>query len=299
MNKRLPPLQSLLAFEATARLGSFSKAAQELALTQSAISHQMQNLESWVGQALFSRLGRGVKLTSAGELFSQTVTSALKTLRDGRERIEPYRNPDSVLLACGADFAAGWLMPRLRQLRARHPTLEVWLITQDELREIDRIDVDLIVSTRELSGEQMNSVPLLHDHALAVCGPESARRLLPLPFPEVLHAAPLIIDEHFPEWAPWLAVHELTTTRAITIDNARLRLDAAQQELGIAMVSRLHADDALRRALVTALPQVPTVPLAGLWLTRSTLAPRTPAVQLAFDWLRGVSAAPDEMALGA
>lgn len=289
MEKRLPPLQSLLAFEATARLGSFSKAALELALTQSAISHQIQNLEQWVGQALFSRLGRGVKLTAAGELFSQTVRNALKTLRDGRERIEPYRNPDSVLLACGADFAAGWLTPRLHQLRERHPALEVWLITKDELREIDRIDVDLIISNDDLSGEQMRSVPLLDDHALAVCGPQLAKRLDRLPFPDVLAAAPLIIDEHYPKWAPWLADHELATARAITLDDARLQLDAARDELGIAMVSRLVADGALRRGDVCALAQVPGMALPGLWLTKSTLAPRTPAVQLAFDWLRDIS----------
>jgi LysR family glycine cleavage system transcriptional activator len=285
MEKRLPPLQSLLAFDATARLGSFTKAAQELALTQSAISHQIQHLEQWVGQALFSRLGRGVKLTAAGELFSQTVRSALKTLRDGRERIEPYRNPDSVLLACSAPFAAGWLTPRLHQLRARHPTLEMWLITGYELREIDRIDVDLIISSEDLSGEQTHSVPLLDDHGLAVCGPRLARKLAPLPFPDVLAAAPLIIDEHDPQWAPWLADQELSTARAVTLDDARLQLDAARDELGIAMVSRLAADGALRRGDVRALAQVPGVALPGLWLTTSTLAPRTPAVRLAYDWL--------------
>src|SRR5471032_1238856 len=134
MSKRLPPLQSLLAFDDSARLGSLSKAALELSLTQSAISHQIQNLEAWVGQALFSRIGRGVKLTAAGELFSQTVHSALKTLRDGRQRIEPYRNPDSVILACGAGFASGWLMARLQQLRRQYPALEVWLATQEDVR---------------------------------------------------------------------------------------------------------------------------------------------------------------------
>src|SRR5471032_2373506 len=151
MNKRLPPLQSLLAFDASARLGSLSKAALELSLTQSAISHQIQNLEAWVGQALFSRIGRGVKLTAAGELFKLTVDSALKTLREGRERIEPYRNPDSVIIACGSAFASGWLMPRLRLLRQRHPSLEVWLATRDQLREIDRIDVDLIIGEQQLA----------------------------------------------------------------------------------------------------------------------------------------------------
>src|SRR5476649_1536996 len=126
MNKRLPPLQSLLAFDASARLGSLSKAALELSLTQSAISHQIQNLEAWVGQALFSRVGRGVRLTAAGELFSQTVHTALKTLRDGRQRIEPYRNPDSVILACCASNIRRWKCGWPRRRRCARSTGSMW-----------------------------------------------------------------------------------------------------------------------------------------------------------------------------
>lgn len=285
MDKRLPPLQSLLAFDASARLGSLSKAAVELSLTQSAISHQIQNLEAWVGQALFSRVGRGVKLTAAGELFSQTVHSALKTLRDGRQRIEPYRNPDSVILACSAGFASGWLMARLKQLRLQYPTLEVWLATQEEVREIDRLDVDLIISARELQSDDMSSVALLENYALAVCAPEQASRLMGLPFPAVLEAEPLIIDEHGPAWAVWLDQHELAIERAVTLDDHRLILNAVEQGLGIGLVSRLEADTALRCGAVRALQQVPTLPLPGLWLTKSTLAPRTPSVQLVHQWL--------------
>lgn len=292
MHKRLPPLQSLLAFEATAALGSFSRAARELSLTQSAISHQILNLETWVGQALFSRVGRGVRLTAAGELFSQTVASALKTLRDGRERIEPYRNPDSVILACGPALASGWLMARVRELRLAYPALEVWLATRDELHEIDRLDVDLIISERELRSDDMQSVPLLRDAALAVCGPETWRGLRALPFPEVLTRAPLILDERRPEWAPWMDAHALTPQRAITVDDPALLLSAAEQELGIALVSRLAADSALAAGRVRALEQVPILPLPMLWLTRSTLAPRTPSVQLAFEWLRALPSRP-------
>ena len=286
MNNRLPPLQSLLAFESAARLGGVSRAAVELSLTQSAITHQIQNLEAWVGQALFSRAGRGVKLTAAGELFSETVRATLKTLRDGRERIEPYRNPDSVLLACAPDFASGWLISRLRQLRDLHPSMEVWLITQDELREIDRIDVDLIISSQELSSPEMSSVKLLDDYALAVCGPELAQRLLSLPFPEVLQAAPLIIDETYPEWAPWLADCKIVSKRGITLEDTRLRLQAAEDELGIAMLSKLDSDTALRKGRVIALTQIPTVPLPQKCLTKSNLLPRTPAVEIVFEWLR-------------
>jgi LysR family glycine cleavage system transcriptional activator len=290
MDKRLPPLQSLLAFEAAARLGGISRAAVELSLTQSAITHQIQNLEAWVGQQLFSRVGRGVKLTAAGALFGDTVRATLKTLRDGRERIEPYRNQDSVLLACPPDFASGWLMSRLRVLRVDHPTMEVWLITQDELREIDRIDVDLIISTQELKSPDMDSVAWLDDEAIAVCGPVTASQLLDLHFPEVLRGAPLIIDEHYSDWAPWLGAHTLATRRGITLEDSRLRLQAAEDELGIAMLSRHVADAAIRTGRVVVLPQIPTFTLPSKWLCKSKLKPRTPAVEIVFEWLRGFEA---------
>lgn len=285
MKNRLPPLQSLLAFEAAARLGGISRAAVELSLTQSAITHQIQHLESWVGQQLFSRVGRGVKLTAAGELFSQTVRATLKTLRDGRERIEPYRNQDSVLLACPADFASGWLMGRLGALRALHPSLEVWLITQDELHDIDRIDVDLIISTQELKSPEMVSVAWLADYAAAVCGASTAPSWRALTLTQVLESAPLIMDEHYPDWAPWLAALQLTPKRGITLEDVRLRLTAAEDGLGIAMVSSHVADAALRLGRVVALPAIPSFALPDRWLTKSNLKPRTPAVEIVFEWL--------------
>jgi LysR family glycine cleavage system transcriptional activator len=111
-------------------LGSFSLAAHDLALTQSAISHQIQNLESWLGQPVFRRMGRGVQLTAAG------------VLHPGRQRIDPYGNLESILIGCTPEFASGWLLSRLGELKARFPQLEVWLVTHQTLRDIDRIDVD-------------------------------------------------------------------------------------------------------------------------------------------------------------
>lgn len=285
MTKRLPPLQSLLAFEAAARLGGITRAAEELALTQSAITHQIQNLEEWVGQPLFNRVGRGVKLSAAGELFSKTVDATLTTLRDGRKRIEPYRNQDSVLLACPADFAAGWVLPRLTALRTLHPALEVWLITRDELRDIDRIDVDLIISTQDLSNDSMVSTAWLHDEAVAVCAPATALKLQALPPEQAVLATPLIIDEYASQWAPWLGELELQAQRSVTLEDTALRLQAAEQGLGIAMVPRSVAHQALATGKVCALPQFPPTPLPARWLSKSRLAPRTPAADVVFDWL--------------
>ena len=300
--RRLPPLQTLLAFESAARLASFSRAAQELSLTQSAISHQIQQLEAWAGQMLFRRVGRGVTLTAAGQLFARTVDDTIRLLTDGRNRIEPYCNPDSVIVWCPPAFASGIVMPALDALRATHPSLELWLVTTEQTGEIDHVDVDLIVTDRLISTPGIVGETLLDDHAVAICGPKTAQGLRDIPFPGVLGEAPLLMYERDPDWAPWLPDlrrEGLLTQRAMTIDDPRLIVDAAQRELGIAMVPRLWAAVALAEARVTVLPQIPAVPLPSLWLMKSTQPPRAPAVAMVHEWLRAVcgqSIAPTDQA---
>lgn len=286
--RRLPPLQALLAFDAAARLGSFTRAAQELALTQSAISHQILQLEEWTGQPLFRRIGRGVALTAAGVLYAQTVTTALATLADGRDRIEPYGNPDSVILVCAPQFASGWLMPRMRAFSEALPNLEIWLVTGEEVNEIDRVDVDLVVSEKAIRTPEVVCELLLEEEALAICGPATARRLRSMPFPEVLTQAPLLVHEAHADWAPWLPELRrggLRTRRAMTVSDPRFLVAAAEQEAGIAMVSRLSAGEALTSGRVEILPQVPGFALAPLWLMRSAQPARSAAVDAVYAWM--------------
>ncbi|CAB3785400.1 Glycine cleavage system transcriptional activator [Paraburkholderia caffeinitolerans] len=290
--RRLPPLQALLAFDAAARLGSFTRAAQELALTQSAISHQIQQLEEWTGQPLFRRIGRGVALTAAGSLYAQTVTAALTTLADGRDRIEPYGNPDSVIVVCTAEFASGWLMPRMRAFSEALGNIEVWLVTGEDVNEIDRVDVDLVVSPKEIRTPEVVCEHLLDEEAVAICGPATERRLRSVPFPDVLTQAPLLVHEARPEWAPWLPDlrrNGLRTRRAMTVSDPRFLVAAAGQELGIAMVSRLAAGDALTSGRIKVLPQVPGFALAPLWLMRSAQPARSAAVNAVHEWMLRLS----------
>jgi LysR family glycine cleavage system transcriptional activator len=172
-----PPFNGLVAFEATARLASMSAAADELDLTQSAISQRVLKLEAHVGQRLFIRQGHGVRLTGVGELLMETATDTLQRLRAGFARIEPCRNKQSLLLACPSDFAHGWLLPRLEALRAAHGGLEVWLMSEHDVSAIDRIDVDLVVSRRPLHGPDIDCELLLEDRAIAVCGARVAEKL--------------------------------------------------------------------------------------------------------------------------
>lgn len=282
------PFPSLVAFEAAARLGSVSRAADELHLTQSAVSQRILKLEAHVGQRLFVRAGHGLRLTGAGELLLATTQQTLARLREGFERIEPYRNKTSLLLACPPGFAHGWLLSRLPRLRALSRGLEVWLMHERDVTEIDRIDVDLLVSTRPRHRADVECVPLLEDAALAVCGPQTAQRLAGAAWPKLLEREPLLFLEAEPAWGGRLTepgLKPLKLRRAATFDDERLLLAAAEQEQGVAWVSRISAAQALAAGRLVALQAVPPAPRERLWLMRSTLTPRTPLADKAFDLL--------------
>ena len=142
---RLPPLSSLRGFEAAARLGSFAKAADELCLTQAAVSHQVRSLEKELGQQLFLRLPRELVLTDAGKDFLATVESALQTLSHGMQRLAPYNKTATLIVACDPALARHWLVPGLVGFHAANPDTEVWLDTSEQLTDFDTQEVDVII----------------------------------------------------------------------------------------------------------------------------------------------------------
>ena len=288
MAPTIPPFKSLLSFDAAARLGSFSKAAEELSITQSAVSQQLLKLEELLGQKLFFRKGKGVGLTAAGELLHETVGETLQRLTAGLDRIAPYKSKDSLLIACPPDFAQGWLIPRLEKLNRISPKIEVWVITEREVREIDRIDVDLVVSRRPIHTADVECAPLLQDYAIAVCGALMHRSIGKVPYPKVLASAPLLMLESEPEWGGKLVhpdLRSLKIRRGATIDDPRLLLEACMRNHGIGMVSHVLAAEAIAEKRVVMLTQVPTASQARLWLMRTRLTPRTPYANQAFQWL--------------
>lgn len=292
MRKSLPPFKYLVAFEAAARLGSFSKASEELSLTQSAVSQQLLKLEELLGQNLFFRNGKGVTLTAAGELLYETVSESLSRLSAGIGRIEPYKSRDSVLIACPPDFAHGWLTSRLGKLKLMFPDIEVWLMTEKEVREIDRIDVDLIISRRPIHTADVECVVLLEDSAIGICGPQTAQHIRHFSYPKILEKAPLLFLESEPAWDGRLsaeALAGLTLTRGATIEDSHILLDAIIHELGIGFVSSVLAHQALKEGRVELLKQIPSKPLPRLWLMRSRLRPRSPVVNEVFNWLLAVA----------
>ncbi|QHE93141.1 LysR family transcriptional regulator [Pandoraea fibrosis] len=287
-HQRIPSLKLLMGFEAAARHGNFSRAADELHVTQSAISHQVQQLEEEVGQPLFRRVGRGVELTVAGEVLRRSVQRSVGTLRSGLDRIATYLDPGLVVIAAPAELLHGWLSPRIDQLLVRHPALCPMLSTDESARFIDETDIDIAIADRPLQQAGLMEVPFLKDEWVVVANDGLAARLADLPaarHPE--HASLICLEESFTrDDTAALFRHQLAPFRKHVIyDDERLLLDAALRGRGIACVSRLVADESLTQGRLRVLADYPRIEGTTWWVSRVAGEPRSPVVTDVFEWL--------------
>lgn len=277
-NARLPSFKFLIGFEAAARLGSYSRAAEELCVSQSAVSHQIAQLELQLGQPLFRRKGRGVELTVAGMLLQDSVGKSLEQIRHGLSRIETYLDDRLVTLVCPAPIASGWLQPRVDRLLQAHPALCPIISTDESARFVDELDVDIAITREPLRQEGVVDMPFLTDALIAVGPPgqaEGART-------ELLCLEEDLTSDHR---GPFIREHFGGLRKAAIYDDPRLVLDAALRGRGVALVSRLLADEALRTGRLQQLPGYPDFPLGTIWIARSEGPSRLPLVQDVFDSL--------------
>lgn len=284
----LPSFKFLLGFEAAARLGNYSRAADELCVSQSAISHQISQLEQQLGQPLFRRKGRGVELTVAGRLLLDSVGKSLQQLRGGLARIETYMDDNLVTLVCPAPIAKGWLQPRLEQLLKEHPLLVPIVSVDETARYIDELDVDIAITREPLKQQGVFELPLLSDELVAVAAPALAARLAASePAQHGQHAGLLGLEGDLTSEriGPFIREHFADLRKTAIYDDPRLLLDACLREGGVALVSRLLADDALRQGQLTRLAAYPGLPMGTVWMSRIEGEPRLPLVKDVFDSL--------------
>ncbi len=286
---RIPSLKLLAGFEAAARLSNFSRAADELHLSQSAISHQVQQLEEQINQPLFRRVGRGVELTVAGEVLQRSVQRSLAILRSGLGRIATYLDPGLVVLVCPANLLHGWLQPRLRQLEEQFPELCLLLSTDETARFVDEIDVDITISDRPILQAGLLEMPLLQDEWVTVSAAELAARLAGIPQAQHhLHADLICLEESLTgdETAPLFLGPLAAFRKRAVYDDARLLLDSTLRGRGIACLPRLLIEDSLARGQLTILTEYPRLPGTTWWLSGVAGEPRSNIVAEVFNWLR-------------
>lgn len=183
----LPPLQTLRAFTAVARLKSFTMAADDLAVTQTAVSHQIAQLEDWIGGRLFVRDRRGVELTSLGQGLLPDVVRALESLEQALGRARRSLGTPKLRISTTPEFATQWLTPRLTGFCDAHPQIDVSVTVQ--YRRVRFVDDDVDVAIWLGSGAEEKAEQLTSDEEFAVCAPEVARKL---PEREGMRVAPLL-----------------------------------------------------------------------------------------------------------
>jgi DNA-binding transcriptional LysR family regulator len=245
--RSLPPLATLRTFEAVARQLSFTRAAEELALTQSAVSHQIRALEEHLGASLFARLHRGIELTSDGRVLLEGVRAGLDSVLLASERVRSQGRVGVLTVAAPAAFATWWLVPRLGRFAALHPEIEVRIAAMDgrepDLRR-DGVDVAVVKRTAQLADRNPVEMPLLREIVFPVCAPSMLGGELPLRSLHDLTRHTLIecdtaeADDTEFTWATWLArsgIHPAHPARQLRFSHFGLALSAAIDGLGVAL----------------------------------------------------------------
>lgn len=214
----LPRLDLLHSFEAAARTLSFTRAAAELFLTQSAVSRQIQQLEADLGTALFERRHRALALTDAGKVMQRAVSDCLERLRDATASVRATTTARQVAITTTPGFASLWLIPRLTRFTATHPGVDVRISATLEVLDLERSGIDVSVRL-SLTSHGVGST-LFEETVLPVCAPQLLKnRALPLRKPADLaghtllatdmpQGQPLTID-----WEPWFKVMGLPEVR--------------------------------------------------------------------------------------
>ena len=197
-------LASLAAFEAAARHGSFTRAAQELGVTQAAISRQVKGLEGDLNALLFFRSHRKVELTVEGQMLAKVTTEAFGRVAETLEAIRRPTTDDTVVVGTTLAFSHFWLVPRLPAFRAAHPGIKLRLISEDADFDLRQDRVDVIVRYGAPPFNDAESLASMVDEVFPVCSPELLSRIKPSAALETLAAYPLIgLEWQDPAWLSW------------------------------------------------------------------------------------------------
>jgi LysR family glycine cleavage system transcriptional activator len=243
---RLPSLNSLRAFEAAARHGSLSRAAQELHVTHSALSHQIKALETELGMALFRRTGRGLVPTEAGRLLLPALGEAFGRIRAAVEAVRRGPRAGVLTLSVEPSFAARWLVLRLGRFRAAHGQVELRLLPSEDVVDLAREDVDLAIRYGRGDWPDLQADLLFHARVFPVASPDLLAAGPPLREPADLRRHTLLHEDSDLYWREWLVAAgagAVDASRGPRFATAHLALAAAAAGQGIAL-----ADDALAAA---------------------------------------------------
>jgi len=279
---------ALRAFEAAARNLSFTAAAAELGVTQSAVSHSIREIEARLSARLFRRTGRRIELTDAGRRYAPFVREALAKLRAGDLAISDPRRREKVLtVSVSPSFAAKWLAPRIGEFAALHPDLDLRISAAAQHIDFSDGDIDLAIRHGVGAWPSLEATRLCEEMWLPVCRPGFAARLMS---PADLLKAPLIHHRDAAAWRKWFEAAGVDTkdalNRGLTYSEMSLAIDAAVAGQGVALArSALAARDLIEGRLVCPSDRRTRAEFA-YWIVRPKDYARTRKIARFSAWLR-------------
>jgi LysR family transcriptional regulator, glycine cleavage system transcriptional activator len=259
MRPRLPPLNALKAFEAAARHESFTRAAEELCVTQGAVSHQVKALEAELAIKLFNRERQRLSITEAGKDYLTVVRDALDRIAIGTERLLQRQNAGVLTVSTSPDFAAKWLVHRLGHFAEAHPGIDLRVSATLHHVDFAREEVDLAVRHGEGNWPGLDTLRLSAEQLFVVCSPKllSGRRRL-AKSADILKFPLLHLDSRA-DWTNWLEAVGLDgadVTHGPVLNRASMVIDAAINGQGVALArTTLAAWDLINGRLVRPFPE--------------------------------------------
>ncbi|WP_370400692.1 LysR substrate-binding domain-containing protein [Sulfitobacter sp. JB4-11] len=243
----LPSISALLAFEAVARLGSATRAAQELSLTQSAISRQLKTLEEQLGVALIARQGRQLQLTAAGQVYVGQVRDILNTLAQASVAARSNTGGGTLNLAILPAFGMHWLAPRLRDFALAEPEMTVNLSTRLRPFDIAQSAFDAAIHFGHEDWPGVRYLPLMAETVVPVCAPDLMAAPVSVPA-DMMHHPLLHLETRPRGWARWLSAHGIDTEppAGMMFDQFSTMAQAAIHGLGVALLPTFFAEPYLR-----------------------------------------------------
>jgi DNA-binding transcriptional LysR family regulator len=234
--RSLPPLNALRAFEAAARHLSFTRAADELSVTQAAVSHQVKALEDQLGVKLFRRITRGLRLTDEGQALLPELRDAFDRMAGAVARLGRQSAQGRLTVSLLTTFALLWLVPRLPRFNALHPEIEVSLLATPHVVDFAREDVDVTIRYGRRQWPGLRRDKLFDDELTPLCGSAWLERLKR---PGDLAQAPLLIlSNENTDWDVWLRIAGVTnvdSSRGTAFDSTRIAVEAAIAGAGVAI----------------------------------------------------------------
>jgi len=293
MMRRLPPLNALRAFEASARLGSFVAAAGELRVSAAAVSQQVRRLEQYLDTTLFQRLARGLVLTETGRDYLPELSAGFDLLGESTARLRARRADGVLTITTLAAFANGWLLPRLHRFRERAPRIDVVLRTSRQVMDFRRDAIDLAIRFAPSPGRGLSGEVLCREELFPVASPQLFKggRM-----PDTLGALvdyPLLHDIDAGSEQPWLGwrgwferagLPTAPVSRGPQFSDSVVLVGAAVAGLGIAIGRAPHVGPLLARGQLVRVTQENWISPWNYFLMAPPAHFKRPVVRTFVDW---------------